>query len=125
MVSDGKQAVNLTEHPLYLISHFLAVFKILSLPFSFRQFDNNVSCCGALSLSFLEFVEHLICVNSCLLIWGSFWPLFLPSIFFCFIFYAPFGTLMYVGMLAGPTGISGSVFLHCFFCLFSRLETLS
>ena len=51
MVSDEKLATNHMEDPLYMMSHFSLVFKMLFLPLSF---DSLIIMC--LSEDFFEFI---------------------------------------------------------------------
>lgn len=58
MVSHEKSTVNLIEKPLFVMSHFsLADFK--TYLFVFWQVDHDVSRCGSLILSYVEFVEFM------------------------------------------------------------------
>lgn len=63
MISNEKSAVNLTEELLYLMSHFshclLDSFFVFDLP----QFEYAVFRYRSLSLSYLQFIELLRCVD--------------------------------------------------------------
>lgn len=85
-VSDGKSAVNLMENPFYILSQLICCYFQGSLCLWMFTIWLCVSVWLCLCLSFLEFIELLECIDSCVLLnLGSVGPLFL-QILFC----APF-----------------------------------
>ena len=73
--SDKKSADNFIEDPFYVMSFFSCFYNSL---FIFQQPDYNVSVWVFLNSFYLEFVEFLRCLYSCISSnLGSFKPLFL------------------------------------------------
>lgn len=74
-----------------LVIFFLAAFKIFFFVFVFWKCDYNVSCVNPLNSSYLECIEPLQCLYSCLSYLGGFQSLFLE------IFSAPFSLFPHSG----------------------------
>lgn len=123
MVSDANLSVNLIENSLNLMNCF---FLLLSgALFVFQLFDDNVSQCGSLCLSFWELIELLGHVALCRLSnFGSFQPLFFSNILSAPFHLSSFwDSHVYVGILGGVIGLLGSFhFLISSFFFLLRLD---